>query len=383
MKTLYDHQRRFIEKNPDRALLVWETGTGKTVAACEWLKMRPEYPALIICPKGIVGKWRRDLEAEGAVADVITRDSVKVIDISNYRAIVVDEAQDFASPLFEKNRSQRATKLYLHFKNHPETHALLLTATPVRSTPWNIHTLACYMGKYWPAKEFRDKFFHLTDRFGRMHYELDFGWQKRVRPYIESLADIVLMKDCIDVPLQHHQVIKVPWTPLQEDKLGGRFEDPAKAWHERHRAENGLEKLSQLKEILNGYRKAIIVCHYTAQIAQYAEEIGKDRQVFVLQGATKDQDAVIQGAREADDCVFIIQASMGAGFDAAEFSVVVFASMSFRYVDYVQMKGRVKRINNLHENLFIHLLGGKNDEAVYDTIQKNKDFDVHEYLRDA
>lgn len=380
MKTLYDHQKRFIERNPDRALLVWETGTGKTVAACEWLKMRPEYPALVICPKGIVGKWRRDLIAEGAKADVITRDSVKVIDISKYRAIVVDEAQDFASPLFEKNRSQRATKLYLHFKNHPDTHALLLTATPVRSTPWNIHTLACYMGKYWPAKEFKAEFFHLTDKFGRMHYELDHGWQKRVRPYVESLADIVLMKDCVDVPVQHHQVVKVPWTGIQEDKLGNTFEDPARAWHERHRAENGLEKLIELKKILDGYRKAIVVCHYTAQIEQYAEEIGKDRQVFVLQGATKDQDAVIQGAREADDCVFIIQASMGAGFDAAEFSVVIFASMSFRYVDYVQMKGRVKRINNLHENLFIHMIGGKNDQAVYDTIQKNKDFDVHEYL---
>ncbi len=381
MKTLYEHQKRFIAKNPDRALLVWETGTGKTVAACEWLKLRSNRKGLVVCPKGIVGKWKRDLVTEGAKADVITRDHIKITDISEYGAIVLDEAQDFASPLFEKTRSQRATKVYLHVKNHPDTHMLLLTATPIRSTPLNIHTLACYLSKYWPVKEFKAKFFHLTNKFGRMHYELDTGWQKRVRPYVEALADIVLMKDCIDVPVQHHQVVKVPWTPRQDALLFKEFTDSASEWHERHRAENGVEKLVALKRLLDGYRKAIVVCHYTAQIAQYAEEIGKDRQVFILQGATRDQDAVIQAAREADDCVFIIQAQMGAGFDAAEFSVVIFASMSFRYVDYVQMKGRVKRINNLHENLFIHLLGGQNDKAVYDTIQRNKDFDVHEYLQ--
>jgi hypothetical protein len=131
---------------------------------------------------------------------------------------------------------------------------------------------------------------------------------------------------------------------------------------------------------MDGYRKVIVVAYYREQIDDYVARIGDNRQVFVLTGSVKNQDAVIQDAREADDCVFIIQAQMGAGFDAGEFSVVIFASMSFRYVDYVQMKGRVKRINNLHENTFIYLLGGKNDQAVYNSIQQNKDFDVHDYL---
>lgn len=380
MKTLYAHQQKFLDKNPDRALLVWETGTGKTVAACEWLKKRPKLPALIVCPKGIVEKWRRDLVTEGATAHVVSRDTVKVMDISKYRAIVLDEAQDFASPLFSKARSARATKIYNHIKDFPETNVLLLTATPIRSTPWNIHTLAVYIGKFWPVRDFRNTFEHMTDKYGRMHYELNKGWQKAVRPYTESIADIVLMKDCVDVPVQHSQVVRLPWSPKQENALGEQYLEAAAEWHARHRAENGVEKLTELKKILDGYRKAIVVCHYTSQIAEYAAELGKDRTVYVLQGATKDQDQVIQDAREADDCVFIIQASMGAGFDAAEFSVVIFASMSFKYVDYVQMKGRVKRINNLHENLFIHMLGGKCDEAVYGAIQKNKDFDVHDYL---
>lgn len=383
MRKLYKHQQRFIDKNPDRALLVWETGTGKSLTAIKWLGLRPEHKRLVVCPKAIVGKWRRDLELEGVSAHVMSRDDIKKYDLSSYNAIVLDEAQDFASPLFTKQRSARAMRIYEHIRKHPDTHMLLLTATPVRSTPWNIHTLAAYLRTFWPVKAFRDQFFYFTDLYGRMHYELRDNWRTMVRPYIESIADIVLMSDCVDVPIQRETVVTIPWTKEQEKALTARYLEPAAAWHERHKMENGAEKLKKLKEITNGYRKVLLVCHYTQQITEYELELAKDRQVFVLNGATKNQDMVIKAAQEADDAIFIVQASMGAGFDADSFSVVVFASMDFKYISMVQMKGRVKRIHNLHENTFVYLIGGKNDLAVYETLQKGKDFDPHQYIEEA
>lgn len=378
---LYKHQQRFITKNPDKALLVWETGTGKTIVACEWIKLRVPVKTVVICPKAIIKKWQRDLKESGAVADVFSRDQIKKEDIKGYGCIVIDEAQDFASPLFNKDRSERATIIYKRLRENPRINILLLTATPVRSTPWNIHTLAVYIGIFWDIQNFQRDFFYFTDMFGRFHWEKKNGWQKQIRPLVEEIADIVLMSDCVDVPKQHHQVQEIPWTKDQEDLLKGQgYQEPIQAWHARHRAENGHKKFKELEKIVNGYRKVIVVCHYRAQIEDYEKRLSSSRLVYTLTGDTKDQDKVIQEAREADDCIFIIQAQMGAGFDAGEFSVVVFASMSFRYVDYVQMKGRVKRINNLHENTFIHLLNGKNDVAIYDTIQQNKDFDVHEYI---
>jgi len=381
MKTLYKHQQAFADKNPDRGLLVWETGTGKTVSACVWIKARPVVNMLVVCPKGIVGKWKRDLEEWGAIADVVSRDNVKKIDLKSYGGIVLDEAQDFASPLFTKQRSARATTIYNYIRSRPHTHMLLLTATPVRSTPWNIHTLACYLGIYWDKNEFLNKYFYMTDRYGRMHYEKVDGWQKMIRPLVEEISDIVLMSECVDVPQQHHQVHNIKWTQKQENELKAQlYQEPTMEWHARHRLEQGEAKWKELKTIIDGYRKVIVVCHYRDQIDDYVARLKDSRLVYVLNGSVKDQDKVIEEAKEADDCIFIIQAQMGAGFDAGEFSVVVFASMSFRYVDYVQMKGRVKRINNLHENTFIHLLGGKNDKAVYDSIKANKDFDVHEHI---
>lgn len=384
MKSLYAHQRKFLDKNPDKALLVWETGTGKTVAACEWLKKREGCKALVVCPKAIKSKWKRDLKEWGAHADVVSRDEVKKTELKNYGCLVLDEAQDFASPLFDKGRSARATVIYNYIKSHPRANVLLLTATPVRSTPWNIHTLSCYLNIFWPIKEFRETFFYFTDMFGRFHWEKKNGWQRMIRPYVEKIADIVLMSDCADVPKQHSQVINIPWFKKDENALKKNgYQEPSAEWHARHRAEQGDAKFKELERLLNGYRKAIVVCHYRSQIDDYAKRLSETRLVYVLNGSTPEQNEVIQNAREADDCVFIIQASMGAGFDAGEFSVVIFASMSFRYVDFVQMKGRVKRINNLHENIFIHLLAGKGDKAVYNAIQDGKDFDVHEELRIA
>ncbi len=374
---LYKHQERFIKKNPDRALLVWETGTGKTIAACEWAKKRPGKKVLVICPKAIVEKWERDfIENKVRNADVVSMSQLNKVDWDTYNALIIDEAQHFASPLFVRGRSLRTTLVYEYLKSHRDTHVLLLSATPVRSTPWNVHTLACYIGRWWELKEYRERFFYMTDTFGRWHWEPKKEWRKDVRPYVEEIADIVLMSDCVDVPRQHEQVIQIPWTGTDELALGNEYREPSAEWHARHKAEQGRKKYEALEKIIEGYQKMIVVCHYREQIDNYVAWIGDDREVFVLDGRTKNQDEVIEAAKKSKDCVFIVQASMGSGFDASEFSVVIFASMSFRYVDKVQMMGRVKRINNLHENMFYYLLAGKCDKAVYETIQKGKDFDV-------
>lgn len=380
MKPRYAHQEKFYAKNPNYALLLWETGLGKTRSGAEWLAQRPDKPGLVICPKAIVKKWMRELEEWGAIADVVSRDNVKKVDISKYRALVIDEAQDFASPLFIKGRSQRTEVIYAHLHKYPETHVLLLTATPIRSTSWNYHTLATFIGHYVDWKAFQKKFFYLTDLFGRWHYEPVKSWRKDIRPYLESVADIVLARDCFDVPPQRHHVVDVEWTKDQEKALKTQMLEPAAEWHARHRAENSKEKFAQLDSMLSGYRKAIVVCYYRAQIDEYVKAIGGDRQVFVLHGGVKDQDAVIQEACAADDCVFFLQASMGAGFDASEFSVMIFASMSFKFVDHVQSLGRINRSNNLHENDYFYLLGGKNDKAVYDRIMQGHDFHPPSYM---
>ncbi len=373
-RQLYKHQQRFLDKNPDRALLLWETQTGKTPAACEWIKKRSHLRALVICPKAIVEKWERDLVTWDAKATVVSMSQIHKVDMSKYDVLVLDEAQHFASPVFTRSRSLRTEAIYNYVKARPDAHVLLLSATPIRSTPWNAHTLGTFIGQYWDWRKFRAEFFVFTDKFGKWHWEPKSDWRVRIRPYIEKISDIVLLRDCVDVPTQHETVIQIPWTKQDEEYLSREYADASKEWHNRHRAEQGRKKFDKVMELLDGYRKALVVCHYTQQIDNYVAWIGNDRQVYVLDGRTRDQDATIEAAKAADDCVFIVQASMGAGFSASEFSCVIFASMSFRFVDMIQMLGRVKVITDLHENNIYYLIGGKCDYAVYSQVKKGLDY---------
>ena len=102
---LYKHQQNFIDKNPDKALLVWDTGTGKSLTAIHWLLKRKSKKSLLICPKNIVKKWERELkEHDLHDVDILTYQTFKKVDLNIYEAVVCDEAHNLSSPLFEKGR---------------------------------------------------------------------------------------------------------------------------------------------------------------------------------------------------------------------------------------------------------------------------------------
>jgi hypothetical protein len=152
--------------------------------------------------------------------------------------------------------------------------------------------------------------------------------------------------------------------------------DEIVTWTHEHQHEQ-IGKAEVIKGL--GYRKLIVVCHYTAQIDLLANELAKDREVFVLDGRTKDPSTVKKQAQESDECYFIVQASMGMGWDGYMFGAIVFASMSHKSVDHTQMKGRLRSLEDLHPVVYHYLIGGKWDQRIYDSILANQDFNPHIY----
>jgi superfamily II DNA/RNA helicase len=118
----------------------------------------------------------------------------------------------------------------------------------------------------------------------------------------------------------------------------------------------------------------LVVAHYVEQVESLAKALAKDRQVFMVHGGVKNQESLLKEANDSDECYLVIQASLGAGFDADSFSCVIFASMSYRARDFVQMKYRVRRIHNLHPVEYYYLIGGRCDKGVYKTIMLGRDF---------
>ncbi len=376
MPSLYKHQQSFLDKHLDKALVCFDAGTGKTLTAVEWLRPR-QGNAIVVVPKRIEDKWKKEL---GDVkATVITKEQWKKTDFIDPTALVIDEAQFHSSGLFTKGRSQLATKTYNFIKKYPNMPVLLLTATPVSSTPANLHTLLCYIGVYVPWNKWREEFYNLMrlPYLPRPAWIPKPDWRTRIRPWLLKYAHIALMGDCVEyLPPITEEVLKTPYKPLQQlSEL-----TPMGRFVEEHRNEQ-LEKGKVIREIGAEYRKVMVVAHFREQIAQLEKELSKDKKVYVLHGGVKDQEAVIEQAQEDDECFFLCQNQVGVGFDADTFNVMIFASQSYSYVSMVQMKARIRRIHALKPVKYIYLQSGRCDKAVYKQLQLGKDFDVAEFTK--
>lgn len=374
---LLAHQIKYAQGYSDKAFIVWEGGVGKTIAACVWLHDNRDRDALVICPKRIVEKWKETLIEWDTKATVVSKEQFKKLPIKKWSAIVVDEADDFASPLFTKGRSQLSESLYSLIKAY-DVPVALLTATPIRSTPWNLHTLLCYHGRYIDWKQWRNEFFTLESR-PFIKWKAWFpkkDWRTRIRPVLEKYTDIVLLHDCVDyLPPFTETIVKTP----SGDFKGSSELHPASRFVEEHIHEQ-QDKIKHILEIAKEYRKIIVVAYYVEEVERLYKELSCDRQVFMVHGGTKNQEEILKKANTIDECFLVVQASLGVGWDGDTFSCVIFTSMSYKVRDFVQLKYRVRRIHNLHPVVYNYLIGGKCDKKVYDTIKLGKDFVPSEWI---
>jgi superfamily II DNA or RNA helicase len=263
--------------------------------------------------------------------------------------------------------------VYNFIKDNPDMPVLLLTATPISSTPANLHTLLCYIGEYYEWKEWRDMFYNLEKKpylpYPAWIPKRD--WRKLIRPFLIKHAHIALMSDCVDfLPPVTEEVIKVPCSKFEVNPEW----EPMAAFVAEHRHEQ-LEKPKVIREIGEGYSKVVVVAHFREQIDQLYKELSKDKQTYVLHGGIKDQEEVIRQAQEDPECYLICQSSIGAGFDLDTFAVMIFASQGYSYVANIQMRGRIRRIHALKPIKYITLQGGRCDKAVSKQLALGKDFD--------
>lgn len=375
---LRPHQQRFIKQNPDYALLVWEMRTGKSIPAKLW----SEHPkrnknAVVVCMKSNKKDWQKLCPN----THVCTKEEFKRDwrTISLPTALVIDEAHNFAAALFiTKKRSQLAESMYHFIKQNPKMHVLLLTATPLTNDPASIHTLLTYIGRYIDWKQFQQKFYTLEYKpfLPRPAWFPKKDWRIIANELIQKYADIVSLSDCVEsLPPVEDIVISTKGEPHNY------AEDEDYHWTKDHKAEQ-VNKLKNIEEIGDGFRKVILVCHYTEQIDYLADKLKNKKPVFVLDGRTKDQSQTIIDAQASPDAYFIVQAKIGMGWDGYMFGCLVFVSMGHRVLDSEQMRGRLVSVDHPKPNIFYYLLceGNSWDRAIYESVVLNGlDFSLHNY----
>ena len=381
---LYEHQKKFLKDNPDKAIVSYGAGTGKTLVALEWLKLRPGIPSLVVCPKAIKSRWIIDTSFSSDI-DVLTKEEFKKVDLNKYRAMVFDECHAANSPLFNKQRSQITTAVYNWIKGDKGRNFLGLTATPISSQPWNIHTLLTFSGKYIDKDQFLKHFYKLEKRGfmkGRMAYFPVKTWRPMARKLVEKYCYTATMADVVGhIPEQYEEVIHIKPTKGEQEAIDFQPENPdhdsdVAVWYSQHRLEQVKGKIDKIKEIASDHSKVVIFAKYKEQISVIRAALKSERQVYVMTGDTKDQGAVIKEAQDDSECYFIVQADISEGYELPDFTCVIYASQSWRKISDIQSRARVQRINNLKSNWYYWLIAGDKDRAVFKAIEKGEDFIV-------
>ena len=102
--------------------------------------------------------------------------------------------------------------------------------------------------------------------------------------------------------------------------------------------------------------------------------------ILSITGKVKDKHQTIKFANDLDDCTIVINAACSEGYELPTFDLIIFYSYDFSLKNYIQMKGRVQRINHVKKNVYLSLMNrGTIDEDVKKSLDKKVNFDLEIY----
>lgn len=401
---LYKHQQRLVDINPNKHLLAWACGTGKSFAAMALTERKKEilddFGVLVICPKSLKDKWTRDILEHSRWTyeqfAVMSKEEFKKHHktLRRYPVVVVDEAH-----FFYGMTSQLHKALLWYLDSHRIIYRYYLTATPYMRTMWNLYAALKLMGLQvdymdWSRKYF-DKIqmgFTLTKqgrRIPRMVPVQKKGLEAEAGRIVKLIGTTVKMEECFDVP---PQVFKIETFDLTADQKRGMKELvdllPVVRFTKEHQICGGAlkgdgyekeqifesQKLKRLEEYVASSEAGVaIVCKYNAEVDLLSERLRDFGRVFNITGHTKNRDAVIQEINITDNPIVIINAACSEGWEIPRVPIMIFYSLDFSLKNYVQMLGRIQRANNLKRNAYIHFTVKKSiDEQIYQKVVVEK-----------
>ena len=416
MKPLYEHQKKILKEDKLKCGLFLGTGASKTRIALELA----EGKTLVICPKqqredktwqNENEKWKTKVNLK-----VISKEDLRKVwdELPYFKTVIIDECHNNlgVQPSYvQKNGIQRpkASQIFEATKGYIDKHSprrlYLLSATPVPK-PMSMWAIGNLFGQSWDFAAFRD-IYYTEVRMGGVRRI----WMPKKSDEIKQrLADLVQyfgytgsLNDFFDVPEQSHKTVMIELTGQQKKavkEMSYLEADPLVRRSRLRTIENGVlygkkieelegkidqmtnqttifksNKIDYILERAQEFPKLLIFANYTAQIEEIAKNLRENEyKVSVLNGKTKDRSFIRKVNDSPEPHIIVAQSSISSGYELPTFPCVIYASKSWRYVDYEQSMGRVLRANHLKKNLYIHLVVEGCDKDCHDSIMSGQDF---------
>lgn len=390
---LFKHQKRILDKNPKKCGLFWSVGTGKTLAVLELLKKNKINDALVIIPKGLKEQWEEQTDQRVITKETFRRDWNK---LNKHSTLVIDELHFFLGMQSIKKKSQMLKSLLSYIKKHNPEYIYGLTGTPYMSSPFNIYAASQILGYDWNYMKFKEHFFSMINM--GMRYPVPViknNIEKDIEELTKRIGDVVKMENCFDVPEQIYQVEYFDISKEQKDAITNLEDEGIARWTKTHQICGGTlksdgyskdqefkcEKAQRVLTLAKEHPKMVIVCRYNREI-EYLKKLTEATQAFTLNGSTLGKHNVIQEANKATDALVFVQSSCSEGYGLPDFPIMVFYSHDFSLKNYIQMKGRIQRADNLKKNVYLSLVTRDSiDDDVYKSIQAKRDFSIENYAQ--
>jgi len=396
---LFKHQQELLEKNPKQHLLAWGCGSGKSLTAIKLVEKNAK-SCLIVCPKSLKDNWKNELKKYSVLPEIkwtiLSKEEFKkaVNDkkVLPHNAFIGDEAHYFG------NMKSQLTKAVLSYlKEAKPDFVYLLTATPYMSSVWNVFALGRILGRNWNYITFKNKYFYYV-RMGMMTIPKQReGIENEVAKLIHQLGSTKKLEECADVPdsvfLTEYFELTAP-----QKKAIKELEDflPIVLYTKQHQICGGTlsgeledsffksEKTNRIIDLAKEHDKMVVVCRYNAELIMLKGLLTDAKiPVLILNGSTKGVQTVIDTANSSKRMVLLVNAKCSTGYNLPDFDFMVFYSLDFSLVHYLQMLGRIQRINNLHKCVYVNFVTKKTiDENVYECIQRKESFDIEIYARE-
>lgn len=395
MLELKKHQKDAVKDFPNKWGMFFRQRCGKSPTAIR-LACERVSSAIVISPKSIVDHWKREID-NWRIGDC----NISVISRETFRrdwdklpcidAIIIDEVHAHFGNY--KNRAYKA--LFSYIKKWSPPCIWLLSGTPLPSSSWAVYSYGLLLGKKWSWYEWDKKFFYKIKIGRRMISKAKDGMNNELQKILRSIGTVIDLKDVADVP-DDEEVIETFTLNTEQKRLIKEHFDPLPIvrWTATHQLEQGVlksdgyretvsipcEKDSRLMELVDSVDKIVIVCRYHDQINKIVDNFKNlGRNIYQIHGKTEQSAADIALEAENDPSAIVVsQGDTCVGYSLKSFNLMVFMSMSFSFVNFDQMKSRMKAMEKTTPCQYVYMItdGESVDRGVYEAVQRKQDFSI-------
>ena len=398
---LKPHQQKTVQEAKDKWGLWFKMRVGKTPTAIKLADERCK-TCLVIVPKSLKEQWENEIKlwSDGRCQfTVITKETFRrdFGKIDRFEAIIWDEVH-LAGCNYKTQLFKAALKYITHYDIK---YVWILTGTPWTSSPWAVYSYHLLLGirLSWPA--FSNRFFYQLRMGSRTIPKPRTDRDDELQYMLCQIGTVIDLKDVSEVA-EDYDIEEYFDLNKEQEKAIGNITDimPIVKFGKQHQLESGslksdgysetilidCDKDKRIKEICEDNDKTVIVVRYLAIIDKYRKMLaGLGKEIFVISGQEQEAAAMVaQKAEQSDKAIVIIQSDTVAGYSLKSFSTMVFASLSYSFVNYDQVRSRIKAMEKNIGNTYIHLLtrGNSIDKAIYDCVKRKENFSIELYAKE-